>query len=504
MSQVQAVRPKSLSSDRLISGDIEGKTIVKADNAMMPTAVFTNVNRQWQQCITEIQKEVPHQTIQTWFHQITPVFYSENRLFLRVPSHFFSEWIDTHYGDILKKAVVQEFGDGTKVDYLIAMEKEEPVEQPAVVEPAAEIPPVLEAVKDPSKPKVFHQCAELDPHFRFENFFISVENEFAYNAAQVVAKELTKTGYNPLILYGETGSGKSHLVNALGNLVQKERPELKIVFYTSERFLHEYVRAAQNRKIHEFSRSLISADVFILEDIQYLKGKEKSQEELLYILLELIKRQAQVVLTANAAPCQLQQFNKRLLALLQKGLFADVPAAGCQAREQIIRHFLSKNEVQLEEKIIQFLTENLNQNIHNLHSVMVRIVAQISLTKRALSLREVKFIVSQICPDCYEGDDISPLRKEIGIDEIVNAAATYFNVPCDIIQGVSRKQKISMARHVAIYLCRELTSESLNCIGYHFSNLHHATVLYSCKKIKNDIEKNPKIRTSVQKIKALL
>ena len=249
---------------------------------------------------------------------------------------------------------------------------------------------------------------------------------------------------------------------------------------------------------------MMSVDVFLLDDIQTMFNKVKSQDSVLFVISELVKKRIQVVVTSNVAPHQLDKFNPRLISFLQTGLIVDLPSPEYFTREKIIRDYFEKNDVHMSDKVIHFLAEALDANAHHLKSVITRIVAQVSLTGKNLSLHEIRNILAYICPQ--NGFDNGGLGspKEINIDGIVNATSNFYGVPVDILTGVSRKKKVMRTRQIAIYLCRELTGESLSSIGYHFSNLHHASVIYACNKVGQDLLRNAKLKSEIQKIKAML
>lgn len=493
MNQVQAVRLN------ILSGNASRRTLSPLSSS------GSSSKERWEQCLVNLQEELPAQTIQTWFSPIIPISFINDVLILKLPSRFFYEWIDSHYGHIFRKSIAKAFGQDTRTEFVIANDAPDHTPQenapaPVVEEEAEETPVAPPALKIQS---VRPPC-DFNHRFLFANFYGSGDNRFAIKAAEHVARHPGTADYNPLIVQGEVGSGKTHLIHAFGNYLQERSPDNQVVFFRCEQFLHEYVNALQGNRINKFIATIMPARVFLLDDIQFLANKNKSQEGLLFIISELIKRGAQIVISSNVAPNMLSQFNPKLIAFMQQGLVVDLPKSDYTIREKIIRHHLDKNNIRLDESIIHFLSEQFTHNIHHLHSVVVRIVAQISILGKSLTLNEVKYIISQMCPQENIGAATKFYRKETGIEEIVNATANYFNIPVDILQGVSRKQKVIQARQIAIYLCRELTNESLNAIGYHFSNLHHASVLYAYNKISQSKDTVLKTRATIEKIKAML
>ena len=484
MSDVQAVRLNMRSDDL---------------DASRPAGSHRDgVKDQWEKCLTALKTALPSQTIQTWFLPIKPVSLIDETLILTLPSRFFQEWIESHYGELFKEAIAAAFGETVQVKFLIVSEQEEQ-QQIAAAAPSPEEDAGGEQTAMPAP-----EACDFDHRFHFDNFFGGMENQFALKATQHVARQPGTTEYNPLLIQGDIGTGKTHLLHAFGNHLHEHRTETRQILLSGEGFLHEYVNALQSNRTNQFIAQMTAANVFYLDDIHFLANKTKSQEGLLFVISELLKRKAQIVITSQLAPNQLIQFNPKLIAFLQKGLVVNLASCDYNTREQIIRHHLEKNGLRLEEKIIFYLAEHLQNNVHQLHSVMVRLVAQMSLLGKSMTLEEVRYIISRICPQDGAGTPgVSP-HQEIRIDSIVTATSNFFNIPVDILQGVSRKQKLINARQIAIYLCRELTSESLSAIGYHFSNLNHASVLYSYNKVKQNMTQNPRLKSTVDKIKSLL
>ncbi|RMH87103.1 MAG: chromosomal replication initiator protein DnaA [Calditrichaeota bacterium] len=459
------------------------------------------VQDKWKACLTRIRQEIPVQSFQTWFDPIIPVSFINDILLLRVPSQFFFDWIDSHYGDLLRRVVADVFGASATVEFLIAPSREERVEIPpaGAMDPAEEVPATPPITAETEE----RQC-DVDHEFGFDNFFVGEENRLARKVAEHVAQHPRSNPYNPLFIHGPAGTGKTHLLYAVEQHVRRHHPGMKGVIMSADRFMREYVHALQSNQMERFLARLLAADLFLLDDLQCLEGKERTQENLLFVLSELLKRKRQILLTCDRSPVALTRMNPRLIALFQNGLIVDILPCEHPTREKIIRHQLERHEVELEEKIVQFLAEHLSGNAHHLMAVMTRIAAQVSLLGKPMTLNEVRYIVAQMCPGSSQLDGVPPAYHRVTIDDIINATSQFFGVPADILQGVSRKKRIVRARQVAIYLSRELTGESLASIGYHFSNLHHASVLHACKKIQEEQERDPRLKAAVQKIRHLL
>ena len=479
----------------------------KADVSAAKSEAGETLRQQWQKCLEIIQEEVPPQSFQTWFMPILPVSLNNENLILRVPSRFFFEWLDSHYNELLNQAIATVFGEKVQTDFLITPTRNSEEHKPVTNGVRDERPEEEIADSGTNSARaaavVAQETPKFDTRYCFEHYFPGQENELALKATQAIADGTSRAEFLPLVLHGGIGTGKTYLLHAIGNAVHERDPRLRVKLMSSEQFLHEYVAAVQGKEMKKFLSRLLNCDYFLFEDLQFLSGKMKSQDELYFVLSQLAKRGASIVITINHSPARLEQFHPRLVNFCQKGLVVDLHSAQFSTRERMVRHLLTKENIHLEEKVIQFLVKNLPGNLHQLNAVMVRIVAQISLLGRGLGMKEAEFILAQFAEQGVN-DPVANHLREISIGDICRATAQYFEIPVDILQGLSRKQRIVRARQVAIYLCREITVDSLNSIGYHFSNLHHASVLYAHKKIKNEIEKKPALKTHIDKISSLL
>ncbi len=455
----------------------------------------SGLSGQWKLCLNQIKSEVPAQTYQTWFLPIIPVSLVDNELILRVPSSFFFEWIESHYLDLLRRSAAQIFGTKVELQFLVASKS------PANSSPGGENEDARDGEPETTETLLQTDGNELEPTFTFENYFAGTENLLARRAAEHVVNNLGKAGFNPLMIYGATGTGKTHLLNAIGNLLLEKRKNRRLVLMGSERFLHEYIYNLQSGNINKYKRKLLQNSVILFDDLQFLSNKIKSQEFLLFIFQELLRRHKQIIITSNLAPGRLTQFNPKLISFMQKGLIVDLVNPQCDTREDIIDYHLQRNGIELEPEIKRFLIDCLTGDMHVLNAAMTRIIAQISLLGKPLTLKDAEFIVAQIYPQ-WRGAKISGQTvKSLNLEKINDSVSRFFNVPLDILLGSSRKKEVILARQVAIFLCRELTSESLARIGYHFGNRHHASVLYAYHKIRKEIDQNPVLRSSVNQIR---
>jgi len=449
----------------------------------------------WEECLKLIKKEIPWQTYRTWFTPIIPVSYIENKLILRISSRFVYEWLDTHFSTFISKIICSVFGEDSEVDYLIAPSSEDKVD----LNPAEEIEPEQKKPKS-NKAEPVEIDLQLNSRLCLNNFLVHKKNKMAKKAAEFISTHMDSGEYNPLFYYGDVGTGKTHLLNAIGNDVLSKFSKKEIAFLSGEQFLHEYVRSLKNGTINDFKDALTNVDVFLLDDVHYLSNKIHSQETLVYLIKQLLKKNRRIVITSNLAPSRLIKFDTRLVSIFQKGLIVDLVVPGVNTREKIIQNYLSENNIQLADEVIEFLGEKLNANMHILNAVLVRIIAQVSLMGNTISLAECRHIISQFSPEFQITRGNSGNYYRITVDNIIQSVSEVFNIPPDIISGNSRYAKVVLARQVAMYLSRKHTSESLSSIGYHFGDRNHSAVLYACKKMRGKLQDDPELRNHVEQI----
>lgn len=468
------------------------------DDGQYPSDQVKNtIKKKWEQCLRLIEKEIPWQTLQTWFTPLIPVSYVDDTLTLRVPSRFVFEWVESHFSEILNEIVQKVFGKKSQLEYLITPSQENKKENLDLNLPIEED---LEKNKKSVESVSFKINSHLNLYNTLGNFFIHRKNKIVKKAAEYVSTYLDSQKYNPFFIYGDVGTGKTHVLNAIGNNASANSPEKKIVFLSGEQFLHEYVSAVQRNKINNFKEELSNTDLFLLDDVHYFSGKMNSQESLVYILSQIKKKNRRIVITSNLPPNRLLKFNQRLISIFQMGLISDLEIPESDTRTKIINQYFSENGIQLSDEIIEYLSEKFNSNMHILNSVLVRIVAHVSLLGNPISLDECRHIVFDLNPELQIKNGKIPHNLKITVDKIIHNVGEYFEIPSDVMSGSSRYSKIVLARQIAMYISRKYTGESLSSIGYHFGDRNHASVLYACNKMKKKMQESPELRELVKKI----
>ena len=334
---------------------------------------------------------------------------------------------------------------------------------------------------------------QLNDSYTFERFVEGDCNQLARGAAWAISQEPGSTRFNPFLVYGGVGLGKTHLIQAIGNYVEHQRTDSRTVLYvSSERFTTEFVRAIQNNRINEFSMFYRQIDLLIVDDVQFFSGKEKTQEEFFHIFNALQQNGKQIVLSADRAPREIDGVEERLLSRFQQGLAADVQPPELETRIAILRRKAEDDGIELPEKIIEFMAHNIKSNIRELEGALIRLMAHASLHQDDLDLSLAKDVLSDL---------VSERRSALTIEEIQRIVCEHLSVEEDSLRGKTRKRDVVRARQIAMYFCKQRTDHSLKTIGLHFGGRDHSTVIHSNKRVDEQMEVNPEFKKTVEDLR---
>ena len=453
-----------------------------------------SLQQRWKKCLELIKDEISPQGFRTWLSPIIPVSFVDEILILRVPSQFFFEWLETHYQDKVLEAVKKIYGLRTKIEYLVASTPDKPIA--ALSDFQAPDDQIAE-----KNVQTDDSDQNLDSRYHFENFIVKNDNELALRAAQTVAKNPGKTDFNPLFIYGSSGCGKTHLLYAIGNNINENKKRKKIQYLSSENFLNEYISALQSKKLDLLNNNFQKNDILLIDDIQFLSNKKKSQEGLYFFFAEMERKRKQIVISADQAPGQLIGFDPRLLSFFQKGLIIDLIPPSYETRLQWINSFCEKTNLMILPEVKDFLSHSIFDGLQQMRAIMVRIAAQSSLIGKPVSIANIKRILTQIDVSWAKKNSSFHLLQPVKIEKIIKSVSEYLNIPVDILTGYSRQREVTFARQIAIFLSKELTGESLKSIGYHYSDRHYTAILHSYRKIQKEMKNNPAIRNLIIDIK---
>ena len=415
----------------------------------------------WKKIKEELSSHLPTHTMSTWFDPVNPITKEGRELILEVPNQFFYDWIESHYRAHLNKAMDSAGITGLSTKFIISAEKQE-----IKTDHREDLTPTKRSPLIPV----------LNKEHNFESFIEGSNNQFAKTAAEAVAENPGKQSFNPLTIYGGTGLGKTHLLHAIGNRVLETKPELRIVIATSEKFTLDFVNGLRKNRTIEFARQYRQADLLLIDDIQFFRGKEQTQEQFFHTFNELYQAGKQIVLTADRYPGEMQGLQDRLLSRFQSGLSVDIQPPDFEVRVAILMDKAERNGVDLPYDIIEFIATHIRSNIRDLEGTIIRLLARSSLMNQDIDRRLVQEVVKERMG--------SKPTRDLSMEDIVRKVSELSGIPEDGIVGKSRRKEIVEARQTAMFLCRNILDSSLSSVGMYFGGRDHTTVMHAVKTIE--------------------
>ncbi|MFA8451721.1 MAG: chromosomal replication initiator protein DnaA [Bacteroidales bacterium] len=464
----------------------------------------------WENCLRIIKDNIHYQSFKTWFAPITPLKLENSILTIQVPSQFFYEWLEEHYIGLLKKTIRKELGQEGRLEYSIIMDASQSKRKPYTVKvpttnrkathnPAMKMPQGManKEPKDIPNPfiipglKKIKVNSQLVDSYSFDNFVEGDCNRLARSAGVAVAQNPGKTSFNPLLIYSPVGLGKTHLSHAIGLQVKNNFPEKTVLYVSTEQFIAQYIDSVRNNNQNDFVHFYQMIDVLIMDDIQFLAGKEKTQDVFFHIFNHLHQKSKQLIITSDKPPVEMKGMEPRLLSRFKWGLAADLQIPDLETRIAILQKRLYKDGLDIPSDVIEFLAYNITTNVRELEGALISILAQSSLNKRAISVDLARQMISKF---------VKNTQKEISISTIQKVISEYFNISAELLNSKTRRREIVQARQISMYFSKKNTKSSLATIGLNHGNRDHATVLHSCRTVKNLIETDKKFRTYVEEI----
>ncbi|RMF63017.1 MAG: chromosomal replication initiator protein DnaA [Calditrichaeota bacterium] len=433
----------------------------------------------WSQCIELIRNNVNEKTFFTWFEPVVPVEVAGNTLRLQVPSQFFYDYLEDHYSDLLNRTVKQVLGDEAHIAYSVLPEEQQ---QPL------EFRPIQRQRKSNGS---LLENSHLSERYTFDNFVEGSGNQFARAAALAVAEAPGKTSFNPLVIYGGVGLGKTHLIQAIGNYALKNGNVKKAIYVSSEKFTIEFINSIQKNKTTEFSNIYRSVDLLLVDDIQFFTNKERTQEEFFHTFNTLHQNGKQIVLSSDRPPHQITGIEERLLSRFQWGLVADIQPPDFETRVAILQKKAEENCIELPGDVVQLIAYNVTSNIRELEGCLIRLLAFASLKGKDINLQLAKEVLKDV---------ISQKQKHITIEEIQKIVSDYYHIPDDLLRAKTRKKEIAIARQIAMFLAKRHTKHSLKTIGLHFGGRDHSTVIHAVNAIESLMQSDKEIREDIENI----
>lgn len=442
----------------------------------------------WQVILNDLHGKITEESILTWFEPLKLLKISETDITLQVPNQFHIDWLDSHYSGVLSAAIRRTVGKDLTIKYQIEADDYQSHDDLASFDtftPAISAPRTNGGIN-----------SNLNDKFTFDNFIEGECNRFARAAAFSLAEAPGKTPYNPLMVYGSSGLGKTHIIQAIGNYIVQNDLAHKVMYITSEQFTTDFIEAIKNRKGENFTKLYRGVDVLLLDDVQFFMAKDRTQEEFFHTFNSLEQAGKQIVFSSDRPPHELKGFNERLISRLQWGLVCEIHAPEYETRLAIIHHLTKTTDCELPKEVANFLATNLTENIRSIEGAITYIAAQSSFMGVDITIDLARNSLRN-----FVNRPIQPVSVSV-IQDIVSAE---FGIPSDLLRSKTRKKNIVEARHIAMFLTNEFTDLTLKGIGLHFGGRDHGTVIHARKcvedQIRNDNHKAKLVDQLRQKIR---
>jgi chromosomal replication initiator protein len=416
----------------------------------------------WEAVLARIETKVNRHSFYTWFKPAMFVDERDSTIRVRVPNMLFRDWLTKHYAAVLEDALREVDRPGCRVEFVT---DDAPSPEPAIAEPAVELP------MDDSETSV----AGLAPRFSFDTFIVGPSNQFAHAACRAVA-EAPSRSYNPLFIYGGVGLGKTHLMHAIGHYVMTQLHSMKLTYISSERFMNEMINAVRYDRILDFRERYRSVDVLLVDDVQFLAGKEGTQTEFFHTFNALYDAQKQIVISSDCPPHEIPSLEERLRSRFEWGLIADIQPPDLETKVAILRKKAETEGVPLPDNVAIYIASKIKSNIRELEGSLIRLIAYASLTGREISLQ----LAQDVLRNVLQNDD-----RAITIEIIQKFVSEYYQLKLTELKSRNNSKSVAMPRQIAMYLCKNLTNASLPEIGKSFGGKHHSTVIHSIRKIED-------------------
>ncbi len=460
-------------------------------NHLKTINIHTDSKTAWKECLSIIKEFVPHITYNTWFIPIKPVELKNSTLKVEVPNSFFIEWIEEHYNKLINNTIKEVLGDEGKLAYVIVDDKTNEEELNNIIEKENVEVKKEEHSNQKSNLKEEEFETYLNPRYRFDNFIKGEGNQLARAAAVAVGESPGETSFNPLFIYGGVGLGKTHLIQAIGNKILEYYPNKKVIYLSSDLFTVEFVEAIQSNKVNEFSNRYKSMDCLILDDIQFLIGKEKTQDLFFHIFNTLHQSGKQIILSSDKPPKELKGLNERLISRFSWGLTTDIQPPDFETRIAILKNKSTSYGINLSNEILEYIAHNITSNIRELEGCLIKLLANSSLNGKEIDFELTKRTVKEIS---------TKKHVNISIEYITKTVCDHFKVDENKVREKNRKKEVVTARQVAMYLSKKLTRSSLKTIGLNFGGRDHSTVVHAFNTITQQIDADEKIKQAVDEI----
>ena len=444
-----------------------------------------DLKKMWESVLNELELSVSPGNYQMWFKNTYIMGVEDGVVTICVPSVFTKDWLSKKFHTSIMHSL-RSMADVRNIEYLIAKEGMKKPENQAF-QPKAPNP----TIELPLHEHYINKEDNLNPRYTFETFVVGPFNELAYAAAQAVVKK-PGSAYNPLFIYGDTGRGKTHLIQAVGNHLKSTTPR-KIFYITSEKFAVDYVNCLQNNKMGNFKEKYRKYDVFIMDDVQFLSGKEKLQEELFHLFNNLYEENKQIVFSSDKHPHYIQNLEERLKSRFGAGMIVDIPHPDQESRAAILRTKARNQNISLSQEVVDYLSSTIDGNIRDLEGALNSIIIQTQVKGHELSVVDVKNLLK---------NNEKP-KKSISVKDVIKTIADFYNIEEAVIYEKTRRKEIVRPRQLIMYILREEFDYSYPLIGQKLGGRDHTTVIHSCEKIKSELKTNQVLAQELKQIRSV-
>jgi chromosomal replication initiator protein len=443
-----------------------------------------NTKQLWKNCLIEIETGISKANFSTWFKNTSIVREDAGIIYIGVPNEFVRDWLMNKYHKLITKTIADAYENMRAVEYIIAKVENNKPEVPAITETVEKELPLKDLYINPED--------NLNPRYRFNSFIVGTFNELAYAASQAII-ESPGTKYNPFFIYGGTGLGKTHLIQAVGNAIKEKYPHKKVHYMTLEKFATDFVNSLQNNKANSFKEKYRKYDLLIIDDIQFIGKMEKIQEELFHTFNTFHENNKQIIFSSDKHPNYIPELADRLKSRFAAGMIVDISEPEYESRLAILKVKLRELNVDLEDELVEYVASAVQGNIRELEGSLNLIVCQHRLKNKALTLAEVKNLLK---------NNMKP-KKNMAIKDVVKIVSEYYQLEESSVYEKTRKKEIVKARQIVMYLLREDFSVSYPLIGQKLGGKDHTTVIHSCLKIKTDLKNDPQLLQELEQIRIM-
>ncbi|UCG78366.1 MAG: chromosomal replication initiator protein DnaA [Nitrospirota bacterium] len=421
----------------------------------------------WDKSLSFIEDKVGDSIFELWFKPIKAGSLKDDILTLEIPNRFYKEWIEDNYPEIIPEAIKRTTDKDVTIKFKLAERQDKEIKK-------------IQRKLDSRRQKLANKGIYLNPKYIFDSFVVGPSNQFAHAAALAVSESVGKR-YNPLFIYGGVGLGKTHLINSIGNVIVDDRPEYNIIYVSAEQFTNEVVSAIRHDRMGEFKDRYRNTDLFLLDDVQFIAGKERTQDEFFHTFNALYEKQKQIVISSDRPPKEISAITDRLKSRFAMGLIADIQPPDVEMKVAILQKKAESEKINLDDEVSYFLATRIKSNIRELEGCLIKLAAHSTLTGSIIDLDMAKNVLREFLHD----DD-----RPITVEQIQKAVCEFYGIRMQDIKARKRTKEIAIPRQVAMYISKKLTDLSLNDIGKAFGGKDHATVIYACKQTDEKINKD--------------